>query len=382
MTRPAETIARITLAALAACAPLSCSSTPGSGSRSGVTGEAILTLEDDRGNAETRETLTMLRLPLPGLGGPEGGMVEWAQLETRGAADRASSAVAVDDRRGLAFIAEETGVRLVRTGAEMQTVGRHETGSVVGSVSIASSGLAVAMSADGSELHVFSTDQGMLAHRGVFPLSIALGPNAKATAALLSPDGEGLAVLDAGRSSVVMFTPTRTDDAFGFEMVNAFRAGAGLASGAWTPDGSAFVVAERMLSDEALEDVKVVAASGRMTVYSGASGEPQRAALPGRPGAMTIDRRGRRAVAILDTREGQSLALVALDRRGAALLDTKPIRDTAAGAAFDARGGHVLVALPEQGGLGVWAIEGGSLRDTGKIVDTGPGVTAVAVAGE
>ena len=42
----------------------------------------------------------------------------------------------------------------------------------------------------------------------------------------------------------------------------------------------------------------------------------------------------------------------------------------------------MLVALPEQGGLGVWAIEGAALRDTGKIVDTGPGVTAVAVAGE
>lgn len=381
MTRPPKTLSRIVLAALAAGAPLACSSTPG-GSRSGVTGEAILTLEDDRGDAETRETLTMLRLPLPGLGGPEGGTVEWAQLETRGAADLASAAVAVDDRHGLALVAEESGVRLVRTGADMQTVGRHETGSPVGSVSLAPGGLAVALSAGGADLHLYRATPGGLTHEGVFPLAVALGPGARASAALLSPAGDGLAVLDAGRSSVVMFTPTRGAGAVGFEMASAFRAGEGLAAGAWTPDGSAFVVAERLLSDETLEGVKVVAASGRVSVYSGSGGEPARAALPGLPHSMALDRRGRRAACVLDTPAGPELALVALDRRGAALLDSRPINDAAAGVAFDARGGHVLVALPEQGGLGVWAIEGAALRDTGKIVDTGPGVTAVAVAGE
>ena len=41
-----------------------------------------------------------------------------------------------------------------------------------------------------------------------------------------------------------------------------------------------------------------------------------------------------------------------------------------------------MVALPEVGALGVWAVEGTTLRDTDMRVETGPGVSAVAIAGD
>ena len=153
------------LAALAGCASSSSSS---NASRSGVTGSAILTLEDARGSLQARETLTMLNLPLPGLGGADDEPVEWSQLETRATSDWATSPVAVDSARGLALIAGEDGVTLVRTRGRIEHVAHYATDDAISSVSLAPSGLAVALSEDGSTLHVLTASDEGLSDEGAF----------------------------------------------------------------------------------------------------------------------------------------------------------------------------------------------------------------------
>lgn len=378
--RTAALLVSCTLAALAGCAS---SSTGGSAAaRDGVTGDAILTLEDARGDRSARETLTMLNLPLPGLGGADTEPVEWSQLETRGTADWATSPVSIDSRRGLALVAGEEGVTLVRTRGSIERVGETVTGHAIASVSLAPSGMGVALSEDGTTLHLLNTSDDALTHEGAFPLAMTLGEGAHAGVALLNQHNQ-LAILDEGRSRVAMMRLSRTDDgAISLEALWEQPTGDGPVAGAWTSDGRTLVVAEKMLSDELASELEILAASGRVSFFPSNAGDPTRVMLPGRPTAMTVSPDGSRVGVVLDRREGPTLALVMNGRSGAALLDSTRIGEPAAGVAFDTRGRHLLVALPEVGALGVWAVEGTTLRDTDMRVETGPGVSAVAIAGD
>ncbi len=378
--RTAALLACCSLAALVGCAS---SSTGGSGaSREGVTGDAILTLEDARGDRSARETLTMLNLPLPGLGGSDSEPVEWSQLETRGTADWATSPVAIDSRRGLALVAGEEGVTLVRTRGSIERVGETITGHAIASVSLAPGGMGVALSEDGTTLHLLNTSDGTLTHEGALPLGLTLGAGAHAGVALLNQHNE-LAILDEGRSRVAMMRLTRTNDgAIALEALWEQRTGNGPVAGAWTNDGRTLVVAEKMLADEIASEVEILAASGRVSFFPSRGGQPARVMLPGRPTALTVSPDGARIGVVIERREGATLALIANGRSGAALLDSVRIGEPAAGVAFDARGRHLLVALPNIGALGVWAVEGTTLRDTDMRVETGPGVSAVAIAGD
>jgi len=378
----AATLAAVTLigglAALAGCASSSSSS---GASRSGVAGSAILTLEDARGDRSARETLTMLNLPLPGLGGADDEPVEWSQLETRATSDWATCPVAVDSARGLALVAGEDGVTLVRTSGRIERVAHLTTNHAIASVSLAPSGLAVALSEDGSTLHVLRADADALTDEGAFPLAMALGSGAYAGNAILGPDGR-LAVLDEGRSRLAMMRLARTDGVIGLETLWQKRTGEAPIAGAWTADGRTFVVAEKMLSDDYASEVEVVAASGRVSFYPANGDSPIRAMLPGRPTTLAVSPRGGRVACVFEHADASALALLAPARDDAALLDWKTLRGPAGGVTFDARGRHVLVAMPEEGALAVWGVDGTTLRDTDMLVDTGPGVSAVAIAGE
>ena len=95
-----------------------------------------------------------------------------------------------------------------------------------------------------------------------------------------------------------------------------------------------------------------------------------------------VSARSGRVACVMEYAGGSALALLAPGSGDAALLDWKTLKGPAGGVAFDARGHHLLVAMPEEGALAVWAVEGTTLRDTDMLVDTGPGVSAVAIAGE
>ncbi len=372
---------RLAALALAAASLAGCASTGDPADPGALSGAAILTIEDARGQADARETLTMLRLPLPGLGAPEGALAEWSQLETSATADRSPSPVSIDPARRLALVAGEASVDLVRIGQRMELVARIETPQPIGSVSLAPSGLAAALSEDGRTLYMLRAEAGELRLAGAFPLDLALGDGARAVAALLSPRGETLAVLDAGRSRIAFMNVTGANGSVGLETLASVPAGAGLVTGAWTPDGSALVVAERLLP-AVLEGVEVVRASGRIAVYP--AGQPRSAGVmvPGFPVALAISPDGARVAAICRGPGEPRIALVARDRAGAALLDIKPAGGESAGIAFDARGRRLLVAMPEDGALALWTIVGGTLRNTNTLIDTGPGVSAVAVLPE
>lgn len=358
-----------------------CAGSGSAGTSGGVTGSAILTLEDDHGSADTRETLTMLQLPLPGLGARPTAVVEWSQIETRATANWATSPVALDAENNLAIIAGETGITLVSTDGRIEHIAEITTHHAISSVSLASNGLGVALSADGETLHVFTATLDGLTHEGEFPLSIALGDGSRAVAALLNQDGV-LAVLDAGRSRIAMLSAARTADGIELEKQWERRTGDGLVSGTWTPDGETLIVAQRMLAGELEDRVEIVSASGRLSFYPSSGADSTHAMLPGLPSSVAVDRRGERVAVVMDRPEGSALALVAAARGGAALLDWATLGAHAEGVAFDARGRNILVAMPELGALAVWAIDGAMLRDTETLVDTGPGVSAVAVAGD
>lgn len=370
------------LACLAAAIATGCASSSNSRSDA-LSGDVILTLEDSRGDVSARETLTLLNLPLPGLGGDADEVVEWSQLETRTTGDWSVSPVAVDSRRGLALIAGEGGVTLVRTDGEIVPVGTIETGDAISSVSLAADGAGVALSEDGTTLHVLRVSPRALEHVGEFPVALALGEGGDAQAALLNQHGQ-IAVLDAGRSRLTLLRLSANDEGgVVLEQEWERRVGEGVAGCAWTRDGRTLIVAERMLDDAIASSVEVHSASGRVSFYPASGDEPTRTALPGRPSALAVSADGTRVCAVLDRPAGQTLALIARDRRaGGSLLDIAGLSDHAAGAAFDAAGNHLLVTLPEVGSLGVWKVSASKLVDTGLFVDTGPGVSAVAVAGE
>lgn len=359
-----------------------CVSSSSSGGGSGLSGDVILTLEDARGDLNAQETLTLLNLPLPGLGGDEDEVVEWSQLETRATSDWSASPVSVDSRRGLALIAGESGVTLVRTDGVIEPVGSVETSGAISSVSLAGDGTGVALSEDGATLHVLRATRDALEHTGEFPIAMALGEGGDAYAALLNQHAQ-LAVLDEGRSRLVLFSLAK-DESRGVVLEQVWKrsVGAGVTGCAWTRDGRTLVVGERMLADDLARRVEVHVASGRVSFYPADGGDPVRATLPGRPSAVAVNADGSRICAVLDRSGGQALALIARERRDATLLDIARLDDRAAGAGFDAAGRHLLVALPEVGSLGVWRVDASKLIDTGLFIDTGPGVSAVAVAGE
>jgi hypothetical protein len=364
-----------------------CASGPGGGSDpDALGGAAILTLEDSRGDAEARETLTMLKLPLPGLGASDDALAEWSQVETSATADRSAAPVALDATRKLALVAGEAGVELVRVGDRLEVADRAALDSPIGSVSLSSGGLAAALAEDGRTLHLFRTEAGELIEAGSFPLDLALGAGARATAALLSPDGATLAVLDAGRARMVFMEILSQNGSVGLSVQREMAAGEGLMAAAWTADGQTLVATERLLPRAAMAGVEIVEASGRVSMYTPGASESAarvtRAMLPALPGAIAVSPDGARAAVILTGPGEPQLALVARDREGAAMLDVRPAGGEAAGLAFDQRGRRLLVAMPDEGALAVWSIVGGTLRDTGKLVDTGPGVSAVAVVPE
>ena len=369
-------------AGLALLALAGCASGPGGSGPDSLGGAAMLTLEDALGEAEARETLTMLKLPLPGLGAGEDALAEWSQVEMSATADRSASALALARGARLALVAGEEGVELVRVGDRLEVVDRAALGSAAGSVSLADGGVASALSEDGSTVHLFRTSGGELASAGAFPLDLALGAGARATAALLSPDGSTLAVLDAGRARVVFMDVSMGAESIGLSVRREMRAGEGLAGAAWTPDGAALVAAERLLPRAAMEGVEIVEASGRVSVYEPGSARVTSAMVPGLPGMVAVSPDGSRVAVVLSGTGEPRLALLARARDGAALLDVQDAGGEAAGLAFDARGRRVLVAMPREGAVAVWSVVGGTLRDTGKLIDTGRGVSAVAIVPE
>lgn len=380
-TTPRRTLTPIrSLAVLGALALAGCATTARGPAPSGtVTGAAIVTLEDDRGHDDARETLTMLRLPLPGLGARNDAVVQWSQLETRTSAGDSSSPVAVAPGLGVALVAAELGVELVSADERARVLDEVQTDQPVRTVSLSPRGSAAALSLDGSTLALLHTDGAALEVTGSFPLALALGAGARPVAAVLSPSGEELAVLDEGRREVTFFSIASPEDGVtGLVRGATFPAGKGLTAARWA--GGGLVVLERLWDDGELDGVEVLAASGRVSVFDPHRGRVQRAPLPGLPRTLAVAPSGKRVAVVLD--EPGALALLAVEDGAVAVLDVQPLDGAAAGISFDQRGRSLLVAMPDLGALSVWTVRGAMLADTGLLVDTGPGVSAVAVVAE
>ncbi len=333
-----------------------------------IAGRALISVEGER----TAATVTMLRLPLPDLGAPSDEAVEWSRMEM--AIAPGAAAIAVDAERGLALVAGETGVALLGVSDRLELLDELSAGGGVASVSLAGDGTAAVLDADGRTLRVMDASAGGLANASVFPLPIALGSGARASTALLNDHGE-IAVLDEGRSRVVLLRVDRSSDGVSLEKLWERPAGGGMIAAAWTGDGGVLAVAQRMLSDELASEVEVVAASGRVSFFEAQSGRVTNAATPGLPTALALSSDGRRAAVVIERSEGEGLALLN-ERR---TLDWARLSERTAGVAFDASDERLLVAMPERGELSLWEIENGVLRDSRLYVETGRGVSTAVV---
>ena len=347
-----------------------------------ATASTILTLEDARGRVAARETVTLLRLPLAALDTKAVSEVQWSQIETRATSDWSAAPVAIDDREGVAVIAGERGVELVATRPRVESLGRVETDHAVASVSVASNGLVAALSDDGATLHLLKLQDRTLVYEGAFPLDLVLGSGSRAVAALLSPSGETLAILDAGRSRVSMMRVAASAGSLGLEVTRHTRTATGLVAGLWTPDGDSLVVVERLLNEAKLDGVTVVTASGRLSLIDAADGTLHHVTLPGRPHAIARTTDGTRLAVLLDDAVGSDLVLLSCQPGRATILDVQPVGGPAAAVAFDRLARRVLIARPDLGALAVWAVEGDTLTDLDTVIDTGPGVSAVAVVSD
>ncbi len=280
-TRQTLALLTLTAAALGGCAS-STSST--STATNAVTGSMILTLEDDHGFANTRETLTMLQLPLPGLGASQSTPVAWSQIETRATADWSAEPVAYDNTNKLALVAGETGITLVSTaGGRIEHIADIHTDHPIASVSLTTNGLAAALSQDGVTLHIYTAASNGLTEEATFPLAIALGENSSAIAALFSIAGD-LAVLDAGRSAVALFRANRSfDGSISLDKQWEHPTARGLTAGAWSPDGQTLAIAQRMLDQEIEDQVDILTAPGRISFITAETGQNTHTMLPGSP---------------------------------------------------------------------------------------------------